>query len=665
MSHRRFLNLLLLVALLAAGIRIGHLAAIRGSPFYRFHETWVSSDMHANSVWAQKLAAGDWLDREAYRPHYEWQDRVASRETWSRWLGSSTYYQPPLYTYALAIGLRIAGSLDDVRWIQALLGAVNVFLIGLLGRRFASPGAGLLAALLVAGYAPFILYDAELLRGTLVITLHLLTLLALHAAAYGPVAAPADEGKGPRLARALRKAAARLGGSAGGWTLAGFVLGAAYLGGSAIVTFVPLAVLWALLAGRSGAGEGGGGNRARRGPEAWRRGVSRAALLVAGFVLALIPLVLRNAAVGAPLLSSTTRAPLAFIMGNAPGAAPVGAAIPDSTVTILGASDYGLVSTVVETLRAHRGDVGTLLAMQWMKLQGLFSSYEVPDNPSFYYAALKSPVLAWGLRFSCLSGLGLVGLILSARRHREHLLIYLYLLGTLSLFLLASVVSRYRQPLVIPLAVYAGFALTEAWRAVRERRLVLAASVIAGSVLISFALPRTPPPGYRYYRAAEFLVAAGYLAEKGDVDGAGREIKQAIELADREHVSDRVRIELGLALGELYTRNERFPEALSAYRDVLDDDPRDAEALAVSGAIHHELDHPMRALQILMRAEAVNPANREVQARLGHLYWFVFEDGARALPHLRKALELDPTAPDARNLSALVAQISAATGLTP
>lgn len=665
MSHRRFLRLLLLVALLAAGLRIGHLVAIRDTSFYRFDETWLSSDMHANRVWALKLAEGDWLDREAYRPYYDWQERVASRETWSRWLGPSTYYQPPLYTYALAIGLRVVGSLDDVRWLQALLGAVNVLLIGLLGRRFASPGAGLLAALLVAGYAPFILYDAELLRGTLVITLHLLTLLALHAAAYGPAAGPAGAGEGSRLRRALRQTAARLGGSAGGWLLAGFVLGMAYLGGSAIVSFVPLAILWALLTDRLGTEEGSGGSPARRGPGAWKPGISRAALLVAGFLVALIPLVLRNTAVGAPLLSSTTRAPLAFIMGNAPGAMPVGAAIPESTVAILGASDYGLASTVVETLRAHRGDAGTLLAMQWAKLQGLFNSYEVPDNPSFYYAALQSPVLAWGLRFSCLSGLGLVGLILSARRYRAHLLLHLYLLGTLSLFLLASVVSRYRQPLVIPLAIYAGFALTEAWRAARERRFVLAASVIAGSVLISLALPRTPPPGYRYYRAAEFLVAAGYLEGKGEVDAAGREIKQAIELADREHVPDRVRIELGLALGELYTRNERFPEALSAYRDVLDDDPRNAEALAMSGAIHHELDHPMRALQVLMRAEAADPTNREVQARLGHLYWFVFEDGGRALSHLRKALELDPSAPDARNLSALAAQISAATGLTP
>jgi len=664
MSARRFLRLLLLIGLVAAGLRIAHIVSIRDTAFYRFDETWTASDMHSNRAWAHKLVDGDWLDREAYRPYFQWQDRVASRETWRRWLGPSTYYQPPLYAYALAVGLKVAGSLDDVRWLQALLGAANILLIGLLGRRLASPGAGLIAALLAAAYAPYILYDAEILRGTLVITLHLLALLALHAAAFGGGAEPEGAGEGGRAGTVQRRIAAPLRGPTGAWILAGFVLGAAYLGSSAIITFIPLAILWAVLTSRPG-GEGSGEGASGAGRAWWRPGLLRAALLVGGILLALIPLVIRNAAVGAPLLSCTTRGPLAFIMGNAPGAMPVGAAIPDSTVEILRASDYRLVGTMVETLRAHDGDIGSILVMQWEKLRGLFNSYEVPDNPSFYYAALHSPVLAWGLRFSCISGLGLVGLILSARRHRRHLLAHLYVVGTLSLFLFAPVVSRYRQPLVIPLVVYAGFAVTEAWRAVRGHRFLLAASVLAGSLLVSLALPRTPPPGYRYYRQAEFLVAAGYFSEKGDVDGAGREIKQAIDLAYREHVPAAVRIELGLGLGELYARNARYPEALSAYRQVLEDDPRNAEALAVTGAIHQEMRHPMRALQMLLRAEQADPRNREVQARLGHLYWFVFEDGARALAHLRNALELDPRAPDAARLSALAAQISAATGATP
>lgn len=640
MSDRIFWRSLILIALLAAVLRVGHLASVQDTPFYSFHETWNSSDMYSNRTWAEHVAGGNWLDREAFRPWFDWQGRIATPETWRRWLGRSTYYQPPLYTYILALALKFGVALNEFRWLQALLGAANVLLLGLLGRRLFSPLAGLVAALLAAGYAPFILYDGEILRGTVVLALNLLALLALLAA---------ERGTGRVSGRAA-------------WLIAGAALGAAFLGDSAILTFIPLAGLFALLAGlypareEEGAGPGGGGG--------WGAGLARVGLLAGGFLAALLPLFIRNAAVGAPLLSSTTRAPLVFIMGNAPDAVPVGAAIPPSTGEILAASDYRLGSTILETLRAHDGP-GRLISMQWEKLSGLLNSYEVPDNPSFYYAALESPVLAWGLRFSCISGLGLAGLLLAARRLRRHRLLHLYLLGTISLFLLAQVVSRYRQVLVVPLLLAAGFAVAEAWRAVRERRLPAAAGILAGSILISVVLPSTPPPGYRYYRSAEFLVAARQLAERGEVAAAGREIRRAVELADREFIGNEDRVSLNLALGELYYGHEHYPEALSAYRDVLVDDPRNAEALAVTGAIHHDLDQPMRALKVLLMAEMADPENPEVHARLGHLFWFVFHDGEKALPHLRKAVDLAPSSPVSENLRNLAEGISAATGVSP
>src|SRR5262249_18007978 len=134
-------------------------------------------------------------------------------------------------------------------------------------------------------------------------------------------------------------------------------------------------------------------------------------------------------------LSTTTRAPLAFIMGNAPGAMPVGAAIPEGTAEILAASDYRTGATILETIRAHHGNLGALIGMQWEKLSGLFNAYEVPDNPSFDYAALDSPVLRWGLRFSCLSGLALAGMLIGAGRARTFAILYLYTASVLTLFL--------------------------------------------------------------------------------------------------------------------------------------------------------------------------------------------------------------------------------------
>ncbi|HXI03631.1 MAG TPA: hypothetical protein VNI57_10695, partial [Candidatus Saccharimonadales bacterium] len=233
MSDRRFWRILGLIVLVAAAMRVGHIAAIHETPMWHFAEGWVTSDMHTNLNWADHLASGDWLDRETFRPKFPWQAGIASEEVWSRWLGPGVFYQPPLYAYLLALTIRATGSPDFFRVLQVLLGAANAGLVGLLGWKTAGRAAGLIAAGLAALYAPWILYDGELLRGTLALTTALLSLLA--------------------LLEARRRSAA--GGDAGPiwrryrtWGAAGAALGIAYLTESAIVTFIPLALLWALFA---------------------------------------------------------------------------------------------------------------------------------------------------------------------------------------------------------------------------------------------------------------------------------------------------------------------------------------------------------------------------------------------------------------------------------
>jgi tetratricopeptide (TPR) repeat protein len=256
-------------------------------------------------------------------------------------------------------------------------------------------------------------------------------------------------------------------------------------------------------------------------------------------------------------------------------------------------------------------------------------------------------------------------MLLCARRWRSFSLLYLYAAGVVSLFLVAHVVSRYRQPLVIPLALFAALALVEAWEALKGRRALVPAAILACGVALSFALPDTPPKGYRYYRPAEFIIASERLESEGDVKRAGAEYRQAIALALKEYAPEKERIDLGLGMGDLFLRHQHYPEALSAYRDVLEDDPLNEEALIATGGIQHDTNQPIEALSMLLRAESVDPNNAEVEARLGHLFWVTFHDGAKALPRLRKALELAPNSPAAADLSAFATAAAAATGLTP
>lgn len=631
MSDRRFWRILALIVLVAAAARVTHIISIRGTPLWHFAESWVTSDMYANLKWADHVAAGDWLDRETWRPHFAWQDRVASPEVWNRWLGPTTYYQPPLYTYLLAFIIRGTGSPDFFRLLQALLGAINVGLVGILGWRLASAGAGLVAAALAALYAPWILYDAELLRGTLAITFSLLSLLALERASTGS----STEGRGWGAHR--------------GWILSGIVLGAAYLADSSVVTFLPLAGLWILL----GAGDGSGPIVARM-----RRALPRLAWLAAGMAAALSPLLARNLSLGAPPLAVTTRAPLAFVMGNAPDAMPVGASIPESAPAILNASEYRTLPTILETFKAHRNGLTGILGLQWRKLEGVFNSHEVPDNPSFDYASLYSPVLRYGLRFSCVIGLGLVGMLLAVRRARAMSLLYLHAAAAVAIFAAAQVVSRYRQPLLIALFVFSGFAVMESVRRWGARP-IAALSLMAGAVALSFAMPSNPPPGYRVHRAAEFVAASAWHEGEGDPRAGREEIMKAIDFSWKEAGPSEERIMLGMELTAMCLRHGMYPQALSALGNVLDEDPGNALALATRGAIHQDTSQPWQALRDLVMAAVADPKNPEVHARLGHLYWFVYESPAKALVHLRRALELAPAAPAAVKVQALIDEIAA------
>ena len=219
MKSRR---LLLAVTLAAAAVRLAHLGFIVGHPYHDFWTVWKESDMFQYVAWARHLASGDWLDRETFRPWFTWQAGIAQPQVWNAWFGEHVYYQPPLYPYLLAAALRLTGSLDLFRALQLMLGALNCGLLALLGERIFTRSAGLIAGFSAAAYAPFVLYDAEILRGTLVMTTQLLLLIAL----------------------VKRRAA---------W--AGVAFGIGYLAEPSILLFGPAAILWLWWVGRDWGGK--------------------------------------------------------------------------------------------------------------------------------------------------------------------------------------------------------------------------------------------------------------------------------------------------------------------------------------------------------------------------------------------------------------------------
>jgi len=194
---RRDLWFCLVVAAVAAAVRVVYLVQLHGTPFP--HQ--LIMDAATYDAWARDIAAGNWL-------------------------GDRIFYQEPLYPYLLAVIHTVFGEgLAAVYVLQALAGVANCVLLTVLTSRVLdSRWAGLIAGLALALYRPMVFYEAQVLKPVWAV---LVLLVLMHV-----------------LLSAWERRSLVL------WTLAGVLL--ALLGllrGNALL-YVPFVLVWALVAGR-------------------------------------------------------------------------------------------------------------------------------------------------------------------------------------------------------------------------------------------------------------------------------------------------------------------------------------------------------------------------------------------------------------------------------
>jgi tetratricopeptide (TPR) repeat protein len=143
----------------ALAVRLVHVWQMRDTLFFSV----LMGDSRGYDTWARQIAAGDWV-------------------------GNEVFYQAPLYPYFLGVIYRLFGhDLLAVRVIQAAIGALSCAALGFAGSRFLPPRAGLIAGLVLAVYAPAIFFDGLLQKSVLDVLFVCLSLaLAAEIIARGP-----------------------------------------------------------------------------------------------------------------------------------------------------------------------------------------------------------------------------------------------------------------------------------------------------------------------------------------------------------------------------------------------------------------------------------------------------------------------------------------------
>jgi hypothetical protein len=257
----------------------------------------------------------------------------------------------------------------------------------------------------------------------------------------------------------------------------------------------------------------------------YRQRLTRAWLpLVLGTFVPLVPLMVRNVTVHAPLFSTSNRFAEAFIQGNSASSHPYRFVIPSDTRAIMEESGGKPWPLVKATLATHPS-VSSWFALQGSKFLSLMDPFEPSDNVSIPFMGRISPFVKWGIQHWMIITPGLIGLLISLlRRDTRHWPLWVVLPALLGALVVAIPLSRYRQALAviwIPWAVYLAVWLVHH---TRQRQWgwvgALVMCVALGWVLSLGPLSRCPPD--QRERPAEYALSASLYQKMKRPDEAER-----------------------------------------------------------------------------------------------------------------------------------------------
>ena len=509
MSRRTALILVVAsTVVLVAGVRLCAYRERVASPLSSWHR-WSETDEWAAVAAAKRIAAGNVLDRPAFRLYFAWQQRFGSEAEWNAVLPSNVAYQGPAYPYLLALaGVPDEGALEAVRLAQLLLavaasGSVAAAGFAVVLRSGRTPplalGVGALAGLLHGTFGPLVFLDGFLYRDGPVA--HLSALL---------LALPLIPQRPPR---------ARMAAFAG--LLAGF---------SALLkqTLLPLGLV-------------AGGVLALR-AEGSRERTRALGAFAAALLLALGPLVARNVAVGASPLAFDTRPLVGVPWANAKGADGSVDASP-LLMDVLREAHGSTLRAGILTLETWRDDPTGFVLLLGRKLGSALNGAEVADNASFFFFRDRLPRLARMPLFTWIVGAGVTGLLLAGRRRLfregEGLLVAVSALVPLAACVMVSTTTRYRSGASAPLALGAALFTLLVFEAFRQRRpLRLIPWIGLAAALTIVALLPSPVRAWPW-RWADTMVAATLAEARVSPEAGAAEVRRY--LAENHGDPDRAR----------------------------------------------------------------------------------------------------------------------------
>jgi tetratricopeptide (TPR) repeat protein len=517
------------------------------------------------------------------RGYDEWARRIAAGD----WIGSDVFYQAPLYPYFMGAVYSVAGhDVLAVRVCQAILGSISCALLAHAAWRLFSKRAGIIAGLILALYPPAIFFDGLVQKTAIDGFLTGLAIWILSGILVSPTS------------------------SRWPWVGLGATMGALSLTRENALILIGVIALWCLL---------------KSGRPSARPDVTPIAAFIFGVALLLMPVAVRNYAVGGGFYLTTSQfGPNLYLGNNARTDGTAG-----SLISGRGSSEYERQDAIDLAERASGrrltpGEVSSYWTDQtlafiksqpgsWLKLMGrkvvlLWNTAEAFDTESQESYAEWSPLLGPGAvigNFGLLVPLAGFG-VLVTWPHRRRLWVFYALALTYS----ASVViffiyARYRYPLVPFLVLFASAGLAGALEFLRARTRIELAGIAA---LVAALLVFTHVP--------------------------------VLDAADNRAVTEH---NLGAALQS----EGRIDEAIERYKKAVAIKPDYAPAYSNLGSALLSKGDAAGAIAAYQQALSIDPNFSDAHFNLGNALMRE-GDPRRAIPHFRRVLNNAPDSIDAR-----------------
>ncbi|MFC1707366.1 tetratricopeptide repeat protein [Planctomycetota bacterium] len=561
-------------------------------------------------LWEIKDSVEFWVLLNDAHSYDSWAQKIAKGD----WLGTQVFYQAPFYPYFLGAVYTLLGrDLLLLRIVQVLLGTLSCMLVAGAARGFFSRRAGLLAGLLFALCPAAVYFDGLIQKAVLSIFFMALLLFV--------------------LARIVQHPRGLL------WAQCGVVLGCFGLTRENSLILLPVVVVWLL-------------GHFRHQPRATilRWGAS----LLLGLAVVLLPVALRNKAIGGDFILTTSQLGSNLYIGNnersegiyaplRPGRSNWTFERKDATELAEEALGRTLRPAEVSQYWTHealsyvRGRPWHWLRLMVRKWLLTWNAIEIPDTEDQYVYSRISPLLralSTLLHFGVILPLAALGVCLTWRERRRVWLLYVTLITYAASVTAFYVFSRYRMPLVPILVLFAGAGLANL-RRLMQRRAVREAAV-AGILVLGTALLANRemyPEGF-FYADSQFNVATR-LADTGNRELAARYFRRTLQ-QDHQHAPAHN------GLGNTLFLAGRTEEALRHFADALQLDPDYAEAHNNMGNVLVKLGRFSEAMLHYSTSLELKPQNAGVHVNMAMTALLDLHDPETATAHLRKALELTP-----------------------